>query len=351
MDAVKIGELAALGTAVLWTLSALAWTSAGKHMGALAVSFIRLVITCGFLAAYGGIIRGCWLPTDADGPTWQILGISGFVGFFLADVCLFKALLLIGPRLTLLVQSLSPPIAAILSWVVLRDGLAARHWFAMALTLSGVAWVVLERPDEPADDHAPRRLRHGVCLAVLAAAGQAIGLVLSKQGIGDYDAVGATFIRVLGGMAGFLVLITFMRRWPSVAVAARHSRAMVVVVWGSLVGPCIGVALCMIALRYCHAGVTATIISTTPVLILPFVILFYREKVSLRAVGGAVLSVVGVALLVLGQEEPSPGRAEDDRARQRAISFCENAGSKKVIGILTDRDISEPTPEPSAMSR
>jgi drug/metabolite transporter (DMT)-like permease len=54
----------------------------------------------------------------------------------------------------------------------------------------------------------------------------------------------------------------------------------------------------MIALRHCHAGVVTTIISTMPVLILPFSVLLFRERVSVRALLGAVLSIVGVALLV-----------------------------------------------------
>jgi hypothetical protein len=102
MTDLQFGELAACGTAMLWTLSALAWTSAGKSIGVLAVSFIRLVFTCLFLATYGIAFRGLWLPTDADARTWFILGISGFTGFFLADLCLFKAFLIIGPRLSLL---------------------------------------------------------------------------------------------------------------------------------------------------------------------------------------------------------------------------------------------------------
>jgi drug/metabolite transporter (DMT)-like permease len=36
-----------------------------------------------------------------------------------------------------------------------------------------------------------------------------------------------------------------------------------------------------------------------PVLIIPFAILIYRERVSLRAVFGAVLAVAGVAMLFL----------------------------------------------------
>lgn len=80
----QIGELAAVGAAVLWTLSTLAWTSSGRRIGALAVSFHRLMITCVFLLLHGGLARGCWLPTDADGRTWLILGLSGLTGFSFA---------------------------------------------------------------------------------------------------------------------------------------------------------------------------------------------------------------------------------------------------------------------------
>jgi drug/metabolite transporter (DMT)-like permease len=68
---------------------------------------------------------------------------------------------------------------------------------------------------------------------------------------------------------------------------------------GVPVGPFAGVILFMVALRHCHAGVVSTIVATMPVLILPFSILLYRERVSLRAVGGALISVAGVAMLML----------------------------------------------------
>ena len=109
MTGLQIGELAAVGAAVLWTLSTLAWTSSGRRIGALAVSFHRLMITCVFLLLHGGLVRGYWLPTDADGRTWLILGLSGLMGFFVCDLCAFKALLMIGPRLTLLLQAPPPP--------------------------------------------------------------------------------------------------------------------------------------------------------------------------------------------------------------------------------------------------
>jgi drug/metabolite transporter (DMT)-like permease len=299
MNNSQLGELAAIGTAFLWTLSALAWTSAGKDMGALAMSFIRLVVTCVFLSIYGQIFLGSALPLDADGETWLLLATSGFFGFFIADICLFKAFLLIGPRLSLLIQSLSPPLSAIIAWIFLGDKLLLKDWIGMGITLSGVVWVILERPETPEEHRRRRHIARGVFLAVVAAVTGAVGLVFSKKGIGNYDAAAATYIRVIGALAGYVVLLTLVWRWPVVFRAVRLRRAMGILMFGSFVGPFLGVILCMISLRYCHAGVVSTIINTMPVLILPFIIMLYHEKVSLRAAGGAMLSVLGVAMLVL----------------------------------------------------
>ena len=293
------GELAAVGTALLWTLSTLAWTSAGRRIGVVSVCVIRLVMAGLLLALYGQCTRGLALPVDASSRQWWILGLSGWLGFFVSDLCLFKAFQLIGPRLSLLLLSLTPPAATMISWAFLADHLATRQWLAMAVTLAGIVWVVLER--QPAHDspHSPGHLRLGMLLGVVAAASQAASTVLGRCGIGDYDASAATFLRILGGMVGYLVLVTLLGRWPQILVATQHRRAMGTLCLGVVVGPFAGVILFMVALRHCHAGVVSTVVATMPVLILPFSILLYRERVSLRAVGGALISVAGVAMLML----------------------------------------------------
>jgi drug/metabolite transporter (DMT)-like permease len=300
MTDLHYGELAALATAFLWTLSSLAWTSAGKRIGALAVSFIRLLVAAALMTAYGYFARkGHWLPTDADGRMWLLLGISGLFGFFLCDICLFKSMLMLGPRLTLLLFSLSPPITAIISWAAINERLAPRHWLAMATTLAGVIWVVMEQPSSDERPLAPAHRWRGVMLGVMAAVTNAIGYVFSKEGIGEYDAVAATQIRALVALPAYFALITLWRRWPAMLTAARDLPAMGILTIGATVGPFIGVALSMVALQYAPTGIVATIIATMPVLILPFSILLHHEKVSPRAIAGAVLAVAGVAMLSL----------------------------------------------------
>lgn len=299
MFGAHIGELAALGTATLWTLSSLTVTTAGKHVGSIPISFIRMVIACALMMVYGQLVVGSCLPTDADLQTWLLLGISGILGLFICDACLMKAMLLIGPRLVLLIYALMPPLTAVAS-LCIDDTLTLRDWAAMGITLVGVAWVVFERPSEDNPTHSPHNRRWGIALALLATVASALGMVISREVMGYYDhPVSATLIRTLASLPGFIILITLWRRWPDIIAAVRHPPAMVPLALGATMGPFLGNVLIMFALTSTPAGVVTTITATMPVLILPFSVLFYREKVSLRAVGGAFVAVAGVALLML----------------------------------------------------
>ncbi len=291
------GELAALAAALSWTLVAILYTSVGKRIGALAMSLIRIAIACALLMIYERITRGLWLPTDIGVRAWILLGTSGFVWFFLSDLCLLKAYLLIGPRLSLLIMSLTPPMAAALSWICVGDQLALVRWMGMAVTLGGVALVLLEQPNRTDRRGAKGPSRRGILLALLAAALQAIAFILSKAGVGVCGAMAATLIAMLGALLGHIVLVTFWRRWPAMVAATHDGQILLILTCAATIGPFIGVALSMTALHYAPAGVVSTIIATMPILILPFSIFLYREKISLRALVGAVVAIAGVALL------------------------------------------------------
>jgi drug/metabolite transporter (DMT)-like permease len=147
---------------------------------------------------------------------------------------------------------------------------------------------------------APAATRRGISLALFAAATSAVGMVLSRDVMLTYpDPVGATLIRAVAALPGYFVLITAWRRWPAMLAALRNPPAMTTLTIGSIMGPLAGAVLVMIAFRHSTAGVVTTITATMPVLILPLSILVYRERIGLRAVGGAVLAVAGVALLML----------------------------------------------------
>jgi drug/metabolite transporter (DMT)-like permease len=298
---IPLGELAALGTALCWTASSLSFAAAGRRMGSLSLNLVRLVLAFVFLGVYNLGRRGLVLPLDATGEAWAWLFVSGLIGFVFGDMCLFRAFLLIGPRVAMLIMSLAPPIAAVLGWILLGERLSPLGIAGMAVTLVGIAAVVLERTggEKAADAGAKGERGKGVLLAFGGAAGQAVGLVLSKVGMKTYDPFAATQIRVIAGIVGFSLLFTFIGWWERTVTAVRDRAGLGYAAIGAIAGPFVGVSLSLLSIQHTETGVAATIMATTPVLVIPAVILLHKEHVSLRAALGALVAVGGVALLWL----------------------------------------------------
>jgi drug/metabolite transporter (DMT)-like permease len=295
------GEFAALATACCWTLTALSFEQAGKRVGSLAVNLIRLSIAFFLLGAFTAITRGRVLPTDASAHAWLWLSLSGLIGFALGDLCLFRAFVLVGARVSMLIMALVPPMTALIGGLFLHESLGSRDWIGMTLTVGGVLWVALERRDGVPAMDAPRarHIGRGLLLAFGAALGQAVGLILSKYGMGAYNAFAAAQIRVLTGAVAFVVIFTIFRRWGWAAAALRHRTAMTFTSIGAIFGPFLGVSFSLLAVQQTATGIASTIMSIVPVLIIPPAVLVLHERVSARALIGAIAAVAGVALLFL----------------------------------------------------
>jgi drug/metabolite transporter (DMT)-like permease len=68
---------------------------------------------------------------------------------------------------------------------------------------------------------------------------------------------------------------------------------------GAFFGPFLGVSLSLVAVKHTQAGVAATLMALVPVTILLPTVLVQKQRVSARAVLGAVVAVAGAALLFL----------------------------------------------------
>jgi drug/metabolite transporter (DMT)-like permease len=290
------GEVAALATACCWTVTALAFEAAGRRVGSLAVNLLRLVPAVLLLSVYSWLVRGVAFPIDASAHAWLWLSVSGLIGFTVGDLCLFRAFVLVGARVSMLMMALVPPITTLLGLLIMGEVLSVRELLGMVLTVVGVFSVVLERRPDAAGK-LQRLPVGGVLLGLGGAVGQALGLVLSKYGMGSYDAFAATQIRVLAGIVGFVVVFTAIGWWPRVRAALSDRRAMVGTGIGSFFGPFLGVSLSLVAVKYAYAGVAATLMSLVPVLIIVPSVILFGEKVSRLAVLGALIAVTGSALL------------------------------------------------------
>lgn len=293
------GELAALGAAALWACTALAIEGAARRIGSLTVNLVRLVFAFGFLCLAGWLIRGQPLPLDATRHAWIWLSVSGLVGFTFGDLCLYRAYLVLGPRLSTLMMSLVPPLTALAGWLALGETLTRRDLLGMTLTVGGIAWAVLERTKPASGSPSGHVTPGGILLGLGGALGQACGLILSKIGMGTYSALASTQVRVLAGMAGYALLFSILGWWPNLRRGLRDRTALGYSALGAFFGPFVAVTLSLVAIRATVAGVAASIMALTPVLIIPLVVLLRGERVGVGGLAGAVVAVCGVALLFL----------------------------------------------------
>lgn len=294
-----LGEIAGILTAICWTASALTFSLATRRAGSLAVNITRLVLAMGMFMVWSKIMRGYWTPSDATPEAWKWLSISGIVGFVAGDYCLFKSYSYQSAKLSMLIMSLAPPVAALAGALILHERLTWLNGLGMVLVLSGIAIVILKRPESETNKSRFNYPVKGLLLAFGGAVGQGVGAVFSKLGMGNYDPFASSQIRVITGILGFVLIITLAKEWRSIGFSLKNNKAIKPLLIGSFFGPFLGVSLSLLAFQHTSVGIASTLIATVPVFILIPSVMIFHEKLNWKEVAGAFLAVAGMAVFFL----------------------------------------------------
>jgi drug/metabolite transporter (DMT)-like permease len=295
MQIAHLGEITGILTAVCWTVSALTFSVATRRAGSLTVNLFRLLFAMILYMAWSKLMRGLWLPTDATPEAWKWLSVSGLIGFVLGDYFLFTSFAYQSAKVSMLIMSLAPPIATLFGVLILHESFTLLNFIGMILVLTGIAIVILKR--EEVDDKMTHKLNYpvkGLLLAFGGAAGQGIGAVFSKLGMGSYDPFASSQIRTITGIVGFLLIISLTRNWKRVKTSILHQKALKPLLIGSFFGPFLGVSLSLLSFQHTKVGIASTLIATVPVFILLPSVLFLGEKLNWKEVVGAFLAVGGM---------------------------------------------------------
>lgn len=298
-SAVMPGEIAALGTAFFFAISSTLFALAGRRAGASRVNRSRLLVAAFFALAIHWLTRGHFLPAGLSTTAWMWLALSGVIGLALGDDLLFRAYNLIGPALAMLVFALSPAIAAALSWMFFGEALSPFELCGIVLTLSGVAWVITA-PKRAFPGQTPRSYALGLVLAFGGAVGQALGLITAKMGLTQgASPQSANCIRLLAAATViWLVAAVTGNARNSLAMWTESRRASAYTILGALMGPIAGVWLSLVAIDRAAIGVASTLMSLTPLFLIPIARVVFHEPITFRAIAGTLVAIAGVAILL-----------------------------------------------------
>ena len=303
-----IGELISIGVAFSWTATALLSEFGSKRLGNLTLNVLRMGLALVFSLVLFMIVIGNPLPpgASAEAAGWMLL--SGVVGYVIGDFCLFQCYIIIGSRYGQLFMTLAPLAAALMAWITLGQQMTGMSILAMLITLAGIGISVLGR-----GEHHKVGLKlplNGVLFAIGAAMCQGIGLVLSKIGMDHYEATAnmpdwlvpfsANFYRCVAGIIGFTLLLYFRKGLDPLREAMHDKKGLAVAMATTVFGPFVGVGFSLMAVQYTAAGIASTLMAMTPIIILLPSYWLFHQKITWRAVAGAVISVVGVSLFFLG---------------------------------------------------
>ncbi|UVK45992.1 DMT family transporter [Mesorhizobium sp. AR07] len=307
-----LSEILSIGAALCIATSGML---AGELIGRIdALTLTRLQTAAVTVAtAIGATVLGGWaglLP-------WQMayLAASGVFGIFIASTAYISSIFALGPRLALLVFSLTSPFALVMGYLFLGETVSHIKLAGVALVIGGIVLAILfgrpakaqpegifptppiETPVLPAKQ---MTLLVGLAFGLIAALGQAAGALVARpvmaSGVNPFTAMS-----IRTGVSAVLFLLLVLVPLPAVSKRPRPSaRTLTIGICGALIGTGMGMSLLMAALASGQVGIVSTLSSLSPVLVLPMVWLRTGYRPSAPAWAGAVLAFAGTSLIATG---------------------------------------------------
>lgn len=291
------GELAALFAALFWAISSFLFKKLGKTIRPVELNLIKGAGAV-VLLIFIGLFMHESLPVLTPFALCLLL-LSGALGIGFGDTMYFEALNSIGPRRTLLISILAPPMTVVLAILFLGEQINPLGWLGVIITIFGVAWVILGNPNQ---EETQQLVRKGILFAFLSALAQAIGSVMSRWALTQtpVTALQSAILRLFAGIAFLAFWMAASRQKPGEWISnQKHRTGMLgIMALGVILGAFLPLWLQQISFKNTEVGIAQTLLATSPLFVLILSAL-RREKLTLREVAGMVIAVAGIAVLFL----------------------------------------------------
>lgn len=291
-----LGAAAALGSALAWAIGSILFRRIGERASPAVMNLAKCLIGLVMLGVVILVTGISPLPPGA------LLGIaaSGVLGIAIGDTLFFMALVRLEPRLTLLLSTVGQVLTVVLAVALLGEQPTPRQLVGIPLVLGGVTWVLFEREAGAVEAPGGGRARRlaGIAWGLASALATAAALLLAKVAVADASALEATWIRLAAGLGGVLVGAAFRGRLGADLRAVADPALLKSLVGAVFVVMFGGFWLSLVALQHADATIVTALTATEPIFILPLAAFALGERISARAIAGAVVAVAGTVLIV-----------------------------------------------------
>ncbi|MBJ7427835.1 MAG: DMT family transporter [Bacteroidia bacterium] len=303
-----IGIIAALITLTGWTIGTFSFTKAAKLYAPVSVNRVRLLYACillSFISCAVVWINPIQLFTSPLLMHWVWLGVSGIIGLSIGDHFAFTAFKILGSSRTSLFNSFAPAAALIGGVLMLGETMNLIGVLGMLISIIGIAWFIKSNAhnNEVLDK---KQVTKGILFAILGAVCQGVGLVFAKKGLVLLNAndqlispIHATWIRLFVGTVFIYAMGIFKTNvWKELKEISITKVYFKPIIIGTVFGPVMGVSMSLIAASNMDVSLAQTIFSFLPITVILSAHFMGKEKIKLESIFAALLSLVGVFVLV-----------------------------------------------------
>lgn len=290
---INIGLLAALGSAMSWSLGSILFARLGKTLPSDGMTAAKGILSLLFLGI-AIIFAGHSAITKAD---LLVLIVSGVIGIAAGDTLFFAALKRITPHAVVTIMMAGHVLTVLGAVFFLGEAPSQLTWVGIAAVLTGV-FVVLHTGASAEDGPSSNRTS-GIILGFFAVLAMAASILIAKPAFERTSTLSATFIRMVSGTA-FILLYGLcagqMRNWVkainSKALLLKFSGAVAVITFG-------GFWLSIVAFKHADVSVANSLLATEPLFVLALSRIFMGIQPTPKALMGSILTVAGVICILL----------------------------------------------------
>jgi len=289
-------EWLALVSAFLWASASLLSVIPARQLGTFSFSRWRMAVVSLMLGLMSLYTNG--FATLDVSQVW-LMALSGLIGIFIGDTCLYACMNRIGPRRSGLLFATHAVFSAFFGTLLFKESLSFQGWFGAGSVFVGVlVAIAFNRKEQTKLEFVHGSLRVGLMLGLIAGLCQSLGTIIAKPVVmAGADPIAASCVRMIAAFTAHLGLratgLSFVKTRGAIS-----PRVLGIVILNGFLAMVIGMTVFLYALKHGNVTLVAILSSTSPVMLLPILWIFTRQRPSMGAWCGAALVVVGTAFVL-----------------------------------------------------
>ena len=287
-----IGILCSTGAAFFWAAAVIMFKKSGETFSPMALNLFKGVVTLLLLVPtlwFAGVPLFPIRPVH----DWVLFCISGVLGITLADTFFFMALKRLGASLWAVVDCLYLPSIILLSALFLDESIGIKGILGALLVIAAIgadacsaSSVMISRKD----------FTLGIFFGVLAVVLIAGSVVMVKPLLDQTHVLWASFVRLLAGVAGLIIIAVMHSDRRVILGALLPSSAWKIVLPASIVGNYMAMLAWLAGFKYTLVSVAAILNQLSTIFTFILAAIFLKEPVTLPRLVAIVLAVSGALL-------------------------------------------------------